>query len=962
MTPAIAPLPPLVGRERELAALREHLALALDGRGSLVLIGGEAGIGKTALAEALAAEAGERGALVLIGRCYDRTETPPYGPFLELLHGYAPADGLPPAPLARWRGVGEAGSRAALYEQILGFFRDLARRRPLVLLFEDLHWADDASLDLLRVLARALAAWPALALATYRADELTRRHPLYALLPLLERESPVARVAPRPLDDVAITALAQARYPLPAGEAARLVAYLTRRAEGNPLYVVQLLRALEEGDHLRRAGAVWRLGALDALGVPASLVQVIDARLARLDEATRALLGVAAVVGQEAPLRLWATAAAVEEEAVIATAEAATAIGLVEVGADGARARFVHALIREAVYEGIFPPRRRVLHRRVGEVLAAVPAADADAVAYHFERAGDARARGWLMRAGERARRSYAYRASADRLERALALAEAAGPGDDAERVWLLVRLGLAQRFLDLGRGVAVLERAVALADRGDAAALAAACRFHLGHTRVYGPDLRAGIAEMAAGIAALGRLPPAIGDAVLEATGTTLDQARAGLVLYFALVGRFGEALALASETAPAGLRTGVCYLGAMYAHAALGRPGAASAAFERAAAMDRAIGSFRQLAVNYTFSLTVVGIPYAPTDGALLARNAEWGARAWDRARDTEAQTQPAAVGRFPLLLVAGRWDEIAAAVPALDTSNSSFEALIANVLGPFARARGEPAAAWEQVRRILPAGPATEPGGALFFVAQGMQRLAAALALDAGDLAEARRWLAAHGRWLAWSGATLGRAEGALGWAAYHRAAGDPTRARERAEQAHAHASDPRQPLALLAARRLLGELAMDAGRYAEAAAHLTDALVLADACAAPYERAVTLLALAEVRAATRQAPAARSSLEEARAICARLGAAPALARAEALAAQLGRAPAPARPAGLSAREVEVLRLAAAGRTNREIAAALCLGERTVQTHLRSILAKTDTANRTAAAAFARDHGLA
>jgi len=420
---AASTAPPLVGRDRELDTLRERFAATLTGQGGLALIGGEAGIGKTALAEVLCHEATMRGAIVLIGRCYDRSETPPYGPFLELLRGYRREDGMPPAPFSHWRGTGDAQSHEALHATILDFFRDVAASHPLVLLLEDLHWADDASLDLLRVLARSLPAWPVLVLATYRADELTRRHSLYALLPLLERESPVARLSPRPLNGEAIAALVRARYPLADGDAERLVTYLNQRSEGNPLFVAQLLRALEDQDTLRPVGPGWQLGDVGNAGIPMSLMQIIDARLARLDEATRELLGVAAVIGQKVPLRLWAAAAGTGEDAVIAAAEAASATGLVEVSGDGAQARFVHALIRESVYEGIFAPRRRVLHRRVAEVLAMVPAADPDAVAYHFERAGDARAIGWLMQAGERARRSYAYGASVDRLERALTLA-----------------------------------------------------------------------------------------------------------------------------------------------------------------------------------------------------------------------------------------------------------------------------------------------------------------------------------------------------------------------------------------------------------------------------------------------------------------------------------------------------------------------------------------------------------
>jgi DNA-binding CsgD family transcriptional regulator len=264
---------------------------------------------------------------------------------------------------------------------------------------------------------------------------------------------------------------------------------------------------------------------------------------------------------------------------------------------------------------------------------------------------------------------------------------------------------------------------------------------------------------------------------------------------------------------------------------------------------------------------------------------------------------------------------------------------------------------------VREHLPEGAASVPGDTRF-VATAMQRLAATLALEVDDLPTAKEWLDAHDRWLAWSSAVLGRAEGQALWAQYHRQIGDRQAADEHAQRALAAASDPRQPLALIAAHRLLGELATDVSRYADAETHLDASLALADACAAPYERALTLLALAALRAETGEIALARSLIDEARVICEPLAARPALARADALAARLTATPAipPAYPAGLSAREVEVLRLLTAGCTNREIAAALFLSERTVEVHVRHILTKTRTDNRAAATAFALRNDLA
>jgi DNA-binding CsgD family transcriptional regulator len=227
-------------------------------------------------------------------------------------------------------------------------------------------------------------------------------------------------------------------------------------------------------------------------------------------------------------------------------------------------------------------------------------------------------------------------------------------------------------------------------------------------------------------------------------------------------------------------------------------------------------------------------------------------------------------------------------------------------------------------------------------------------------------AHTWLEAYDSWLAWSKAVLGQAEGHLAWSAYYRAVGDADRAYLRAEQALARAAEPRQPLALLAAHRLLGELDTIAGRYADSATHLEEALALSKACAAPYERALTLLAQAEWHAATEDCGTALTLLDEARSIWEPLGATRTLARADDLSAQCRVSVAPASssayPAGLSEREVAVLRLIASGKSNREIGAVLFLSPRTIERHITNAYRKIDARGKADATAYVLRHHLA
>jgi DNA-binding CsgD family transcriptional regulator len=310
---------------------------------------------------------------------------------------------------------------------------------------------------------------------------------------------------------------------------------------------------------------------------------------------------------------------------------------------------------------------------------------------------------------------------------------------------------------------------------------------------------------------------------------------------------------------------------------------------------------------------------------------------------------------------LIQDGNWDEADAILQNLPQPGNAYlrrEITCARAL--LTRYRGDPGTAWAQIAPLFPDGAATEPGNICHQEGLLLQRLAAGLALDAGDLPAAMAWLEAHDRWLAWAEGVLGRADGRLAWSRWHRAADDVERARAVATEALELALSPNQPLVQFGAHVILGELAMAEGRYTEAEEHLNAALGLATACEAPYERAQALLALAELRIATRSE--AGSQLAEGRAICEPLGAAQLLARLDALCERtVSKQPAAAHPAGLTEREIEVLRLVARHYTDKEIADALFISSHTASTHVKRVLSKLGASGRREVAALAAQHGL-
>lgn len=265
------PSTPFVGRARESAVLHDAINAMRVGRGSVVLVSGSAGLGKTALVESACREAAAGGALVLTGRSYDLTETPPYGPWVELLAGYPRDPELPrlEPEVARCGIAGGMASQDDLFAAILGLLREAARRRPIVLFLDDLHWFDRASLDLFRTLARQIANDPILLVGTHRNDDLASGHPFHDLLPAVVREARPIRLALQPLTSDDVWRLVRHRFPLAPNDETRLAAYLFGRTDGHPFFIDEMIHSLLASRVLRAEASHWTLGDLESVADPA---------------------------------------------------------------------------------------------------------------------------------------------------------------------------------------------------------------------------------------------------------------------------------------------------------------------------------------------------------------------------------------------------------------------------------------------------------------------------------------------------------------------------------------------------------------------------------------------------------------------------------------------------------------------------------------------------------------------
>jgi DNA-binding CsgD family transcriptional regulator/tetratricopeptide (TPR) repeat protein len=957
---------PLAGRAAELEKLGSLLPRA-EGEGRRVaLIGGEPGVGKSRLVREFAGAAAASGALVLYGTC-DAAAPVPYGPFVEAL------DRLPRVIEADElrEAIGPSGELSRLLPELPALLGDLpaptaadpdterhrlhlavsetlarlGRRRPILLVIEDVHWADRPTLALVRHFARS--AWSArlLLLVTHR-DEAEPPE-VGELLAELRRTEDVVRIRLGGLSGAEVAALvagAVAGEPGPGGrpnpELTELAGAIHELTAGNAFLVCELWRALAETGVVEVDGAGVRITApLSEIGSPESVREVVSQRLSRLDPATTDLLELAAVAGPEFELASIRRAAGLPEAELLAALRLAVASGMLEeVAGRGLGFRFAHELVRRALYDRLSLLRRAELHLRVGEGLEAAGSPSGRQLvdlARHFTAAADLgggeRAIDYHRRAAASAGGALAYADAAAHLQAAVEI----GIDSAAERAAVLLDLGAAaHRAGEAGAALAAFGAAAEIArELGSARLLARAA---IGYEESC---FRPGLADGAA-VALLEESLAEVSDSEQE--------------LRISLLAGLARALGV------------------------LGQPDRAGIVRESAVALARAGDERIGLASVLVRAYWSRGPTAMPEILGMLTEARDIASELGEVETQTEAMAWrvPTFVALCDLRSAQVEVGQLAAmaertAQPFMNHVAEQYDSALALCRGDLAAAERTAERSREWGELLTGRGAAGTYGVQMFGIRceQGrLAELAPAVRILAGDPDRDGPWRPGMAAVLAELGME-NEARRELARVAYltdaSSAVGD--------ERIAAIVYPELEPFAgsnvmighLVAcygsADRYLGMLAATLGERERAEEHFERALTMNREMGASTWLAHTAFQYGRLLLAgdRRRRADAAAQLEEAGSLAEQIGMAGLLARVRALG--VGIAPSEL-PGGLSPREAQILALVARGLSNREIGSELSISEHTAANHIRAILRKTECANRTEAASFAHRHGLA
>jgi DNA-binding NarL/FixJ family response regulator/tetratricopeptide (TPR) repeat protein len=963
-----------IGRAVELRRLDAALERAEQGSPQVVLVAGDAGVGKTRLLGALADRARRRGTRVLAGGCVELGDIGlPYLPVVDALRELADdpeearllAGAAMTAPgLGRLLpGIEPAGptgddlDQLQVLDAVRAVLVGLSERSPVLLVLEDLHWADRATRDLVAFLARTLRAGRVTLAVSYRSDELHRRHPLRPLLAELVRLSAVERLelAPFTRAELAEHLEAIAGTPLPTERVERIHA----RSEGNPFYAEQLLASGTGDAHVE---------------LPATLAEVLLARIQGLSEPAQRVLGVAAVAGRRVPHRLLAAVAGQPEADLEQGLHEAVGAGVLTTDPATGSYTFRHALLQEAVYGDLLPGEQVRLHAAYARLLPEGAAAE---LAHHCLASHDlAGALAASVRAAEVAEAVLAPAEALRHLQGALGLwNRVPEPAVVAGVDWVELTLRAAAAASAAGepqRAASLAQDAVRTVEATEDAAQAARAYERFGLYLFYAGRVEEALAARARAVELVPAQPPTrlrarVTAAIAQALVNARQPAEARRWCDEALAAARGAGCA--DEEADALITLGMIEQ--------YDDPASACTRFAAARALAAAAGS-PEIELRALYCLAEVSSQLGDLASACAAFDegvelAERTGLGWSGMGIFLRRGQLKARYRT------GDWDEcerLIAAVPDLTTL--AVADVVAQGLGVLV-ARARPAASlW--LRRLAGL------GGANPALDRNVAVWEAELAAWEGDLEGARsavrRGLAAadaveifdqalEGAWVAMNGLSVEA---------------------DRAEQARAARDSATLADATAAGRALLERVRADAeqahgthlahdvhvrGRHAKAEAEWTrlqgrsdparwQAAVQACSYGHVYAVARCQWRLAEALSGVGDREQATAAARAAHATATRLGAAPLQWALQDLARRGrldlgGGLPAQRRLAGLTPRELEVLRLLVEGRSNRQIAEQLFISAKTASVHVTNLLAKLGVHSRLEAAALARRLGL-
>ncbi|KDN79690.1 LuxR family transcriptional regulator [Streptomyces olindensis] len=961
---------PVVGRDAELARLFGVLERARGGEARAVLVAGDAGVGKTRLLDEAGGVAADAGMTVVAGHCVDLGDVGlPYLPFTEIL-GVLAADERFSAALAahpvveRLLGAGtdavrDVDGRLRLFEGIAGLLADVAEAAPLLLVLEDLHWADQSSRDLLRfLLGRGVLRHRLAVFASYRADDLHRRHPLRPLLAELVRLPAVERLELRPLPDSDVDRLVRSleHRPLPDATVRRIV----ERAEGNAFYAEELLAATDS----------------EAGGVPSGLADVLLIRFEQLSGTAQQVLRTAAVAGRRVGHDLLREAVGLPEEELESALREAVGRQLLVTGDDGTYS-FRHALAREAVYADLLPGERARLHGAFARLLAGRGgrAESAAERAHHYRESHDlAEALAASLEAADHAQRVGAPAEEQRHLEAALDLwpavgAEARPSGGGVDRVTLTLRASAAAAHAgELHRAVSLTRSALAELGQDADSELAARVRYTLAGNLLSVDSLTAAFAYSSEALAMIPEEPASV-TWVWAAATHAMAARHIGENETALRVAR--RALSVAEELrvtdAQADLLISLAVFGAGGRRGPEGRE-----RLLRARELARSSGN-AAVELRALFNLAM-----GCHENGKPAECLPWLTEGLDRARRAGLLSSPYPLEmRYLRLLVLhalGRWDEC---VRAAEADADVLPAAGGYTVGPalyVALARGDLAAA-DRARALLD-GPfdwmATLVAGIVLTDAAALRRdpaeavrrmrsTVAALTDEAGTRPDVTVRLAALALSAVADAAVelrlTGDEDGARHWTDTATELVDVARAvARRGEDDTPQGPEGQAWLARAEAEWLRAVSGPDAAAWSEA--------VTAFGYGDVHERARCRLRYAEALVAAGRREEAAAQARAVRETADRLGAVPLREQVEALVrrGRLSDAPATGDRAGvLTAREQDVLRLLALGRSNRQIGEELFISGKTASVHVSNILAKLGASSRGEAVAIAYREGL-